>query len=216
MARSTIPDESLDTLIDPEIRADIGDPVSLPTAAAAFYLPLLAIGVASAIYFQDTIPGQRTQPLQILSDLGIGSAVGAAMAGFTWIIGLWLRPMQCLAYEFQRVIGRIGRREIIGLALLTAAAEEVVFRGTIQPWLGYVWTSVIFGALHFLPSSVFIPWTLFATAAGFVFGSLFESRGSLLAPIAAHAVLNGINLHVIVHGRFPHAEKPSPHADSSP
>jgi len=71
----------------------------------------------------------------------------------------------------------------------------------MQPWLGFVPTSIIFGALHFVPSKVFIPWTVFALAAGFIFGALLEWRGSLVSPICAHIMVNAINLSMIVTGR---------------
>ncbi|HKK51424.1 MAG TPA: CPBP family intramembrane glutamic endopeptidase, partial [Myxococcota bacterium] len=51
-----------------------------------------------------------------------------------------------------------------------------------------------FGACHFLPRRELFVWSLFAAAMGFLLGWLFEWTGQLAAPIAAHAVVNGINL----------------------
>jgi membrane protease YdiL (CAAX protease family) len=85
--------------------------------------------------------------------------------------------------------------------VLSATAEECLFRGTLQPWLGYVPTSILFGLLHFVPIRVFLPWTAFAMIAGFVFGALFGGTGNLITPIVAHALVNGVNLHLIVRGR---------------
>jgi hypothetical protein len=39
-----------------------------------------------------------------------------------------------------------------------------------------------------------LPWTLFSVAAGFLLGGLYAFAGTLVAPIACHLVVNGINL----------------------
>ena len=68
------------------------------------------------------------------------------------------------------------------------------FRGWLQPWIGLPVTSVLFGVLHFVPRRAMLPWTLFSIAAGFLLGGLFVFSGTLVAPVACHALVNGINL----------------------
>jgi len=68
------------------------------------------------------------------------------------------------------------------------------FRGALQPAVGIVWASLIFGACHFLPRRELALWSLYAVVMGFAFGWLFETTGHLVAPIAAHALVNGVNL----------------------
>jgi hypothetical protein len=123
------------------------------------------------------------------------------MVGVTWSLARALRALQELEREFQKVLGSLAPTRILALAVLSGTAEELLFRGSLQPWLGYVATSLLFGCLHFVPSIVFFPWTLFAIGAGFIFGGLFSWRGSLVGPIVAHSLVNGINLHLIVTGR---------------
>jgi membrane protease YdiL (CAAX protease family) len=57
--------------------------------------------------------------------------------------------------------------------------------------------------VHFVPRREFLPWTGFSVAAGFLLGWLFESTGNLVAPIAAHALVNGVNLSLLVRRYAP-------------
>ncbi|MFP6654259.1 MAG: CPBP family intramembrane glutamic endopeptidase, partial [Myxococcota bacterium] len=84
--------------------------------------------------------------------------------------------------------------DAILLALASGMAEEMFFRGALQPAVGLGWASLIFGACHFMPRRELAIWSLYALAMGLAFGWLFEWIGHLAAPITAHVVVNGINL----------------------
>jgi membrane protease YdiL (CAAX protease family) len=103
----------------------------------------------------------------------------------------WARDMEG---EFLQVLGPLTPMEAVALALLSGIGEEAFFRGVLQPRLGLLWTTTIFGAVH-VPFSVrLIPWTIFAWLMGLVLGLLFDWSGSLVPPVVAHALINGINL----------------------
>ncbi len=199
--RHPVPDEELHTLIEPALREEIGDPVPVTLAASTVYLPILVVGLLLSIFWQETLPGPSVGPGRVAADAGIGLAVAAVMVAVTWSLSRFLRPLRDLEIEFRRVLGPLSGRQIALLSLQSGIAEELLFRGSLQPWLGFVATSLIFGALHFVPSRIFLPWTLFAITAGFVFGALFIWRGSLLSPVVAHTVVNAVNLYLIVSGR---------------
>lgn len=99
-----------------------------------------------------------------------------------------------LAEGFAAILGRLSARDACWLALVSAFGEEMFFRGLLQPWLGLTATSILFGLLHVIPRREMIPWTIFSVAAGFLLGWLFAFSGTLVAPIACHALVNGINL----------------------
>ena len=40
-------------------------------------------------------------------------------------------------------------------------------------------------------------WSVFAVAAGFLLGILFDATGNLVAPVTAHATINGVNLYLL-------------------
>jgi membrane protease YdiL (CAAX protease family) len=135
--------------------------------------------------------------------VGGSSAWSAAAAGL--VVGLaavgiseWLTRGTKLGEQLADILGEslsgISIADAILLAVASGIAEEMLFRGALQPAVGLFWASLIFGACHFLPRREIAIWSLYAVAMGFAFGWLFDSTGHLLAPIVAHTVVNGINL----------------------
>ena len=59
----------------------------------------------------------------------------------------------------------------------------------------------MFGLAHFAPRRTLWPWTGFALLAGGLLGALFEATGNLAAPVAAHAVINAVNLRLLTRIR---------------
>ena len=219
---SRVPDHDLDQLIEPELRAEIGDPLPVPFAAAVVYWPLLIAGALGAWYWTGSLRGPGYAADRMLAD-AVGGAVLALAITFS-TIGLTRRmhALRELEGEFRRVLGKIRTSQIIGLAVLSGTGEELVFRGVLQvlftderflglgPWPGLLATAAVFGALHFLPHKVFWPWTLFAFIVGLLTGWLFHWRESLVAPIALHITLNALNLQLITSGKRVAARKPGP------
>jgi membrane protease YdiL (CAAX protease family) len=68
------------------------------------------------------------------------------------------------------------------------------FRGALQPKVGIVGASILFGAAHFLPRRELALWSVYAIGIGLGLGALYEWTGQLVAPVAAHVLVNGINL----------------------
>lgn len=208
-----VPDHSLDELIDPELRREIGDPLPVAFAASVVYWPLLLVGLAASVWWTDSLSGPGYAPLHVAVDVLLGAGVALLITGSTFGLARRSRTLRELEVEFRRVLGAMSGGQILRLAALSGTGEELLFRGTIQvlfadprflglgPWHGLVWTSLIFGALHFLPHKVFLPWTLFALFVGFLAGGLFVWRESLVAPIVLHVVLNALNLRLITTGR---------------
>ncbi|MHB8781008.1 MAG: CPBP family intramembrane glutamic endopeptidase, partial [Candidatus Geothermincolia bacterium] len=88
---------------------------------------------------------------------------------------------------------------ILVVVLIAPIVEEILFRGILYPALrkrsgigaAVLASSVLFAVLH-LNWIAFLP----LTAVGVVLALLYEWRGSLVAPIVAHAVNNGIVMAV--------------------
>ena len=85
-------------------------------------------------------------------------------------------------------------RDLVLLSVMSGVGEEAFFRGALQPVLGIVATSLLFGALHVGPDRRYLVWTLWAVGAGFLFGALYEWTGGLLAPATAHVLHNAATL----------------------
>lgn len=124
------------------------------------------------------------------------------------------RLLRVLVEEIQQVLGGIGKGEIVALASLSALGEEWLFRGVLQPWIGPVPATLLFGGLHFPYRPGLLPWTLFALVVGAWMAWLREASGSLIPPILFHGTVNAVNLTWILS--IPSSECPEPSSDSSP
>lgn len=142
-----------------------------------------------------------------LLDLGFpgSTALAAALGCFAGVLVVLLtrvfvrhmRWARRLHGEFRTVLGPLRAGEIGMLALTSSVGEELFFRGALQPAIGFVAASVLFGLVHIGPIRTFWPWTLWALVMGFVFGGMYALTGEILAPLIAHFVINYENLHFI-------------------
>jgi membrane protease YdiL (CAAX protease family) len=106
-----------------------------------------------------------------------------------------LPALRAIAEELApRLVDGAGRGSLLLVSLFSGVGEEVFFRGAVQQEFGLVAASVLFGIVHVGPDRRYLVWTLWAIAAGFLFGFLFDVSGGLLAPILAHATHNAATL----------------------
>jgi len=133
-----------------------------------------------------------------------GLAVGAALVAASRVVTARTAAGRTLAAELGRLLGPLGTARAWTLALVSGLAEEAFFRGALQPRVGLVAATLLFGAAHFVPTPQLRSWALFALVAGAGFGALFAATGDLLAPLLAHVLVNGLNLRWLAQ-REPHA-----------
>lgn len=133
-----------------------------------------------------------------LGALAIGAGCGLALAATLPVVTApWARRVLVLrglrrAWDtLESGLGpELGAWDVIILAFCSAVSEEVFFRGVLQPEIGLLPASLLFGLLHPL-GMVYIVW---AALVGAGLGALFLATGSLAAPIAAHGVYNFVAL----------------------
>lgn len=128
----------------------------------------------------------------------LGIAAGLAVVGLTRLATTRFQWARELHASFRDLLGPLSGREIVILALASAIGEELLFRGALMPWLGIWLQAAVFAALHIGPGRRFLPWTASAFALGVAFGYLATWTGNLGGPIAAHFVINFLNLRYIV------------------
>ena len=182
---------------------EVEDPLPLITVASVCYTLLLLGGLLVGFLWIDQFVACLCGAAPLVGLLhGLGA--GTVLVLGTWgLVAIW-PPMALLEQELRRVFLPCTSWWLLFLAIVSSAAEEVIFRGLLQPNLGFVLTSILFGAVHFVPRATLFPWTLFALVAGFVLGWLFEETEGLIAPVIAHSMVNSINLMVLQyrsHGR---------------
>jgi len=171
----------------------------------------LVLAVAGAVWMGLTAPdpddrlhrgGLRLErfvdPATWGRDLAWGLAVGVGLI-LLWEAGRrWLPRARELERAIADLLHGLEPSDALGLAILSGFAEELFFRGAVQGQWGLWIATLLFALLHTGPGKAFHLWTLFAAAAGLSFGLLVIHLGTLLAPMVAHMLVNGVNLYRLV------------------
>lgn len=143
-------------------------------------------------------PEDAARGVSLGRDLIVGVGVGLAVVGVSYAFTIATRWGDDLARALASTLGFVSLPDALLLAVASGMGEELFFRGALQPRVGLVLASLLFGSVHFVPRREFLPWTAFAVVAGLLFGALFIWTGNLVAPVVAHIVVNGINLPLLV------------------
>jgi uncharacterized protein len=144
--------------------------------------------------------GLRGFDVRLAGDSGALSVLlGALTAVATISLGLLvyrlLPVLREIAEELApRLVDGADRGSLVLVALFSGVGEETFFRGAVQQEFGLVVASLVFGLVHVGPDRRYLVWTAWAVLAGFLFGSLYEVTGGLLAPILAHSAHNAATL----------------------
>jgi uncharacterized protein len=141
--------------------------------------PWLALGGTTAAHFFSAMLG-----------LSIGAAVVLATKAIVVRFGFAAR----LHAELRPLALGLSTQMVVVLATTSAVGEELVFRGLLQPWIGLVPQSILFGLLHQTGGSSRWVWMIWATIMGLLLGAMYQLSGSVVGPVIAHAIINGLNL----------------------
>lgn len=104
------------------------------------------------------------------------------------------RPLQS-TWQFLDEVAKpfLRRCTLLDLALISVLAgvgEELLFRGLLQPAMGLLLSSLIFGLAHCISTA----YVFLATLIGLLLGWLLQSTGNLLTPIVTHAAYDFLAL----------------------
>jgi CAAX protease family protein len=169
---------------------------------AVAYLAASVSAVAVALFWRGTSPFVHEQPWLVLPtalghaySLLIGVALGALVAFSTRIFVARYAWARNLHRELRPVARNLSTAGIVAVAAFSALGEELWFRGLLQPWGGLWLQAAAFGIVHAqLRGPSRWAWISWATVMGLAFGATFQLTGSLVGPIAAHALINCLNL----------------------
>ena len=179
-------------------------PNSLLRLALAGELLLVLLALVWASY--------RDLPLNVIAgpwprDVAIGAGAAAALAIVNY--GLLcrapaVRPVRAIRRVYRDLLkpafAGIGVREVVVISLAAGIGEELLFRGVLQPEIGLIPASLVFGALHTGGRGT-LAFGCWVTLMGAVLGLLAAATGGLLAPIVAHALYDAAALVYIRRGR---------------
>lgn len=135
--------------------------------------------------------------LRFVVSIGLSLALAVSIVAMTPYVverAAWARALHD---ELKEVIGKLRPSEITVLALASGFAEELFFRGAMQPSFGLWWTSALFGLAHVGPRRIFVAWGVWAFLVGLALGSIFELTGVLWGPVLAHVWINHRNMTFI-------------------
>lgn len=159
--------------------------------AAAFYLVLAIAGIVGLGAQRGALgPEVWIDAGSWGTDFGIGLGLGALLLGLWAAAVRWAPGALRLEAELRARLGPIRRSEAVALAVVSALAEEVAFRGALQSWVGWLPAAILFALAHWAPPRHFRWWTLWALAGGLLLGWVTLERGTLAAAIVAHLTVN--------------------------
>lgn len=142
---------------------------------------------------------------RLTSDLAVGAAAGAVLAGvYLFALAPLLAWLQANTFDYVppgEILPALSRNAALFFLANVALApftEEIIYRGFALPYFresrsvagALVLSCLLFGLLHWAGGFWYIVLTGFV--AGGLFAGLYLWRDGLVAPIAAHFVMNAI------------------------
>ena len=182
-------------------RPTAGELLWLAIAGESF-LVLLAVGWTR----------YRGLPLDAGSGPWVRNAVAGLVAAAAFaVVNHWLlchapavRAVRAVRRVYRDILkpvfSGIGVREVVVIALAAGIGEELLFRGALQPEIGLLPASLVFGALH-MGGRGTLTFGCWVALMGAALGWLAAATGGLLAPVVAHAVYDAAALVHIRWGR---------------
>ncbi len=127
--------------------------------------------------------------------LGLTLGLGVALCTRPLVARVgWARRLQD---ELRPVARQMSVTGIWVVAALSSLGEELLFRAVLQPAVGLWLQAALFGFAHQLPGRARWVWVMWAAVMGLMLGALFQLTGSLVGPVLAHALINGLNLRYL-------------------
>ncbi len=152
-----------------------------------------AVGLGLSIYAHKNFSEIYSIPLNF-RDAGRYLLISALGAGILLISKYFFEEVSSSFRTLRRIVehllGPMDLKVAIFLAAFSAIGEEVLFRGAIQPYMGLVFTSILFGLLHVGPGGFVSPWSMWATISGLMLGWMFQETQCIWVPILTHFAVN--------------------------
>ncbi len=176
--------------------------------ALVFYLAMALFSLAI-----NAIRGAPLVPFALSPRLAPALVASALVAAATIVVSIYAARRwtfaQALEASFRQTLGSLSLGSCVLLALASGTAEEMLFRGAVQPalgrllgsdMLGMLAATAAFGALHTGKDPAMRVWTAFALALGLFFGYVTLISGSILPATLCHVTINAVNLYRIAGG----------------
>lgn len=168
---------------------------------AVSYALLATVATAIALALRDGVPWVHPDPwfpAPLAVSLTLSAVLGLALATVVIVATRATVPRFTWARRLHEELRPVAREFSVGQILLIAGfsslGEELLFRGLLTQWLGVIPAALLFGLAHQMKGPSRWVWAAWATIVGLGLGAIFALTGSLVGPLLAHAVVNGVNL----------------------
>lgn len=176
-------------------------PARITTLASIIYGPL-ALGALVWAWLAARRPAWSLETPWLSAPYGARLALSLALGLGLAVVVVAATPLfvertawgRALHEALKEAVEPLTSSQLRFLALTSGFAEELFFRGAMQPVLGLLASSAIFGVVHVGPKRALMAWIGWAFVMGLLFGSIFELTGVLWGPILAHVWINDRNL----------------------
>lgn len=167
------------------------------TAVTCFYAVLMVVG----FFWHGVSQGsndvwcRHEQPwLTLLWTPLVGLLAGIVTVQIFRALELRMMWLSELHREFRAIFGRPDPSELLLLAAVSALGEELLFRGAMLDAWGVWVSSLVFALVHIPPRASLWPWTASSLLIGLGLACLTLLTGNLGAAVAAHFIINLLNL----------------------
>lgn len=162
---------------------------------------IVALVAASVLAFLRDPPFDHPSPwlsLGAAKGASLGLVLGLVFAGLVVASTAFLVTRfdwaKSVAHELGPFALGLTGPQLVALLGVAGLAEELVFRALLGPTLGVFVSSVLFGLVHQMGGKGRWPWVIWASLVGLGLASIYALTGSLLGPLVAHALINGMNV----------------------
>ncbi len=104
------------------------------------------------------------------------------------------RHIRDLFNEVAGVFRGVPLRTCVLLAVISGVAEEMLFRGALQPVVGPAIATLLFAAVHFPATKRLRLWPLYALVMGIALAAVAELSGDIVLAVLLHIAINTISL----------------------
>jgi membrane protease YdiL (CAAX protease family) len=166
-------------------------------SSSMFYVGMAGVGAMVSLYRHHSLKNILSLPAEttaLVSLLGLGLLGAAVLLIANYLFEQQFPSFKVFRHVLMQMIGGATVPVALYLAFISAIGEELLFRAAVQPALGLVGTSLLFGLLHLGPQGLISIWTLWAIISGLMMGWMFESTGNLWPSLICHFLVNGVSL----------------------
>ncbi len=166
-------------------------------SASLSYLIMMILGI-SVMYlyhgnFAESFRWNWDQAQWITALKCVGISLGFSF-GIHYLFEGWFGGYRQLMNLMVEILGPCSFLGAFYLAFLSGFGEEILFRGAIQPFIGLVPASILFGLVHLGPDGKPNAWSLAAGLMGLILGYIYQQTSSLWLVATTHMIINFISI----------------------